>query len=143
MSMKTGRIPGLALGLSFTLIMALAGCSGDSGMVAAVPASGTVTFDGKPLETGSIQFIPEKGRPAGGPIKDGKFTLTTYNENDGAIPGKHAVAVTAFKDVKLKGQSEAQQVPIIPAIYLKPTTSGIAVDVPPGGKTDIAIDLKK
>ena len=69
MSMKTGRIPGLALGLSFTLIMALAGCSGDSGMVAAVPASGTVTFDGKPLETGSIQSSRRSSTsPCGSPL---------------------------------------------------------------------------
>jgi hypothetical protein len=143
MSMKTRCIPGLALGVSFTLVMAVAGCSGDPGMVTAVPASGTVKFDGKPLESGSISFVPEKGRPASGAIKDGKFTMTTYTENDGAIPGKHAVAVTSYKEVQIRGASEPQQVPTIPEIYLKPTTSGIAIDVPPGGKTDIAIDLKK
>lgn len=37
---------------------------------------GEVTFDGQPVEDGTILFEPEsgQGQTAGGPIKDGKFT---------------------------------------------------------------------
>jgi hypothetical protein len=38
--------------------------------------SGTVTYDGKPVEQGSITFLPADGRgpDAGGAIKDGQYT---------------------------------------------------------------------
>jgi hypothetical protein len=97
--MKTRKSSGLAAGLILTL--AVAGCSGDPDMIRAVPAAGTVTYKGKPLETGNIQFHAEKGRSASGAIKDGKFVLTTYEDGDGAVPGKHAVVVSASKEVRV------------------------------------------
>jgi len=133
------RLSGLAAGLA--LILAVAGCSGDPDMVAAVPASGTVTFKGKPLETGTVQFVPTKGRGAVGTIKDGKFTLTTYKENDGAVPGQHTVTVAAYKEVKVKGETEPQQVLIVPEKFANPASSGIVIDIPSGGKEDIVISL--
>jgi hypothetical protein len=53
----------------------LLGCAGgsDTGEV-----SGTVTYDGKPVEDGAISFFPSdgKGPTAGGTIKNGKYTAT-------------------------------------------------------------------
>jgi len=137
--MITRRLSGLAAGLALTL--AVAGCSRDADFTAAVPAAGTVTFKGKPLESGNLQFIPDKGRSAAGAIKDGKFVLTTYEDNDGAIAGKHTVTVTAYKEVKVKGETEPQQVLIIDEKYANPTSSGIAIEIPSGGKQDIEIKL--
>ncbi|SIO65733.1 hypothetical protein SAMN05444166_7812 [Singulisphaera sp. GP187] len=127
--------------LALTLALALAGCSRDSDLVAAVPAAGTITYKGKPLESGNLQLIPEKGRSASGAIKDGKFVLTTYTDNDGAIPGKHTVTVTAYKEVKVKGENEPQQVLIIHEKYANPTSSGLVLEIPSGGKQDIEIKL--
>ncbi len=138
--MKMGRVFVLALSASFS--MTVAACSKHDGL-SPVPAGGTVTLKGEPLASGNIQFYPTSGaRPAGGGIKDGKFTLTTYEGNDGAIPGKHNVSVTAYKDVKVAGQSELQQVLIIPENYANPGTSGISVEIPPAGNTDLKIELK-
>ena len=55
----------LAIGL-------LAGCSGGVGLG---EVSGTVTYDGKPVELGSISFIPIDGNgpSGGGAITDGKY----------------------------------------------------------------------
>jgi hypothetical protein len=48
------------------------GCGGGGGTG---DVSGTVTYDGKPVEQGSISFVPAdgKGPSAGGAIKDGKY----------------------------------------------------------------------
>jgi hypothetical protein len=42
--------------------------------------SGQVTFDGQPLKTGSITFVPADGRTAtaGGSIADGKYEVQSF-----------------------------------------------------------------
>lgn len=73
---------------------AATGC-GD-GLPARVKISGTVMIDGKPLERGFIQVIPEKDRAASAEIgADGKFTLTTFDDNDGCVLGTHKVVVVS------------------------------------------------
>ena len=42
------------------------GCSGSDDGLPREPVSGTVTFDGKPLATGTISFMPTKGSGEGG-----------------------------------------------------------------------------
>ena len=79
------------------LVISCIGCSGDS-RVAVV--RGTVTLDGEPVPEASLTFMPKDGgRPAFG-ITDanGAFTLTTFGENDGAIPGMHSVTITAVEE---------------------------------------------
>jgi hypothetical protein len=138
--MKIRRIRGLVAGLALTL--SVAGCSSDPDKVGAVRAAGTVAYKGKPLETGSIQFIPEKGRSASGAIKDGKFALTTYDEDDGAVPGRHTVVISAYKEVKFPGRVESEQVLIVPERYANAGSSGLTVEIPSGGKQDIELKLE-
>lgn len=78
--------------VAFFALVALVGC-GD-GHPKTYPVSGKVTVNGKPVATGDIMLIPEKGRAAGGPIVDGRFQLTTFDENDGAPKGTYKVVVT-------------------------------------------------
>jgi hypothetical protein len=67
--MRVGR---LFAGLAVCALLA-AGCDG-SGMA---DVSGTVTVDGTPIEEGAITFFPIDGQgpTAGGPIKDGKYSV--------------------------------------------------------------------
>ncbi|MEQ1824767.1 MAG: hypothetical protein ABL921_02440 [Pirellula sp.] len=68
-----------------------------------VPVSGVVTCEGKPIANATVNFTPmaDQGRPEGrrGRValgmtdKDGRFKLTTYANDDGAIVGKHKVTV--------------------------------------------------
>ena len=60
--------------LTMALIVLLAGCSDDR----AAEVTGTVTVDGKPVDEGTISFIPDngKGGTGGGPIKEGRYTAT-------------------------------------------------------------------
>jgi hypothetical protein len=76
----------------FMTIAASLGC-GD-GRPARLAVSGQVLIDGKPLTYGYVRFVPEHGRPSGGRLDDqGRFTLSSYGENDGIIPGVHRVEV--------------------------------------------------
>jgi hypothetical protein len=129
---------GLAAAVAWVVV---SGCGGDSGELPAVPAGGTATFQGKPISKGTIHFQPEKGRPASGPIEGGKFTLTTYKDGDGAVAGKHLVGVEVTEEVKDKDGDTTVKY-IVPQKFANPTSSKITAEVPPGGKTDIVIDVK-
>jgi hypothetical protein len=75
------------------LTLALVGC-GKTGPIAINP---TFLYDDKPLTEASISFVrseKEQGRPAYG-VTDvqGKATLTTYQPDDGVLPGTYRVVV--------------------------------------------------
>jgi hypothetical protein len=75
----------------------LAGCGGSkySGEKR-YPLAGEVTFEGEPIDLGSISFIPEgdNGRPSGGVITDGKYAVP---EENGANAGTHRVQIHWMK----------------------------------------------
>lgn len=92
-------------------------CSGCGGSSQATPATaivrvkGTITFKGKPLTRGQVQFEPkDAGRDAYGKIQpDGTFVLTTFKEGDGAVKGVHRVSVNgAERHVRTKGETEVE-----------------------------------
>jgi hypothetical protein len=70
------------------------------------PVTGTVTVDGVPFTTGKVMFAPiargedrRAGRPALGRLQsDGSFTLSTYEEGDGAVVGEHWATVIRIDD---------------------------------------------
>ena len=64
-----------------------------------VPVSGTVTLDGQAVADVAVTFKPRAsgGRAAVGvTAANGKFTLTTLQSGDGALPGSYAVTLTKF-----------------------------------------------
>jgi hypothetical protein len=138
------RLFGPGLTLALALVVALPGCGGgDPYAVKPVSAAGTVTYHGQPVKKGTILFQPvgEQGRPASGTIEDGKFALTTYREGDGAVAGKHEVAVVATEEQKRKDGDTSVKY-IVPENYASPESSGVTVDVPPGGSRDLRVDIK-
>jgi hypothetical protein len=81
-------------------LAAILGCGDDTGLDKRYPVSGTVKYNGKPVEKGRIDFIPAKpgqGRAAGGDITDGAYSLTTATKDDGALPGSYKVTVSALE----------------------------------------------
>lgn len=100
-----------------------------------VPVSGRVLIDGKPLSKGVIQVFPAHDRMAGSEIRDGQFTLFTYEENDGCVLGKHPVAV-----IGRETRSPMTFLWLAPKKYIDPTTSGLEIDVP-GPRNDVEIRL--
>jgi hypothetical protein len=118
----------------FSFTCSIIGCS--DGLPRRVPVSGRVLLDGKPLERGTVQVFPKDQRMAYGDLgPGGKFTLTTFSENDGCIPGKHPVAVIAYQGI---GSDKIQW--FAPRKYIDPATSGLEIDVP-GPRDDVEINL--
>ncbi|QDV70023.1 hypothetical protein Poly24_37420 [Rosistilla carotiformis] len=74
-----------------TLALCVSGC-GPTKSAPSVRISGTVTLDGKPLETGQISFIPTdgKGNSAGAAVNDGSFDAEVF-------PGAMRVEIIAPK----------------------------------------------
>jgi hypothetical protein len=95
------------------------------------PVHGAVTLDGKPLAGGGVMFVPDRGRGAVGAIaSDGTYTVGTYGETDGAIVGRHKVAVFPGSDTSQFEDLSAQpKTPTIPPRYQSAVTSGIEVEV--------------
>lgn len=86
------------LALGGCLLSCLPGC-GD-GRPRRVRVSGQVLIDGEPLTVGNIRFVPSDARAATGSIgPHGRFTLTTFEKDDGCVPGTHPVVVTAFETI--------------------------------------------
>jgi hypothetical protein len=146
----------LVSGATFAVIALplVLGC-GDSGPKAdietTVTASGTVTFEDAPLEFYQVTFQPEGHRVASG-VSDaaGKFVLGTNKQGDGAVAGSHKVSVVYVGPPNTDpnaGMNDFKPPPPpkvkIPAKYHRPETSGITIEVPAGGSSDLHVDLKK
>lgn len=82
-------------------------------------------IDGEPLTYGFVQVIPKSARAASGEIgKDGRFSLKTFEDNDGVVPGKHAVRITAAEYL-----NETEILWHAPPKYGQPEMSGLSVDI--------------
>lgn len=115
--------PDAALVLLAALLASSAGCS--DGLPERVPVSGTVTIDGAPLTRGSIMFISQGGRPAGGGIdSQGHFELSCYEQGDGATLGLHHVKVTAVEPINERANRW-----LAPKKYADERSSGIEVEI--------------
>lgn len=83
---------------SVLLLVVLLGCSGESGPPR-YRVSGAVTYEGKPVPIGAIQFTPDatqgnSGPPAFADIKDGKYDTAVSGK--GFIGGPQIVAIDAY-----------------------------------------------
>src|SRR4051795_6274008 len=136
-TMRWNRLTRLALlpVLPFWMVA----CGGSRGYDT-VPAKGTVTYKGQPLEKGQIQLLPDNGPAAVGLIENGKFALGTNADGDGAPPGKYRATIFSYKETKSRfGETTSKSV--IPNRYANPDTSGLLVDIPGGGNEAIKVDL--
>lgn len=120
------------------VIALVAGC-GESGPVK-YEVTGKIFYQGKPLPTGNVMFIPEQGPASATAIRpDGSYTLK-------AMPGKHRVGVTAVPVVELPpGAAEWEYnppPPLVPARFGRPETSGVTVVVEPVDRNTIDITLE-
>ncbi len=72
------------------------GCGGGVDRPTVYPVSGTVAYNGKPVAGALVSFFGESAAKEASGITDaeGKFQLSTYGLNDGAVPGMHKVTVS-------------------------------------------------
>ena len=112
----------LGAAIAVTIVVEI-GC-GD-GRPTRLPVSGRVLIDGVPLTKGNIKFVPANGRPSVGKIgEDGRFTLTCYEGDDGALLGKHRVQVASNRII---GDSKIEW--YAPPSYADFRTSGLEVEI--------------
>jgi hypothetical protein len=122
----------------------VSGC-GDAGAAPTVEVNGVITYQGKPVPNVNVTFTPTTGRPATGTTNEsGEFTLSTFGEGDGAVPGTHTVTLSTTEIPPMPGTPEAEQAaaatPPFPAKYSSPTTSDQKVEVKEG-TNDLKIEL--
>ncbi|MBN1394257.1 MAG: carboxypeptidase regulatory-like domain-containing protein [Pirellulales bacterium] len=124
-------------------VLCLSVCYGcGSGRPNLALVSGKVTYQGKPVTEGKIVFHPQKGRQAIGVIDaDGNYRLTTFDNGDGAAPGKYRVTIQAMRasgapraknilDEVKSGIKEAASVEwIVPEKYSRLETSPLTAEV--------------
>jgi hypothetical protein len=128
------------------LVLALlAGCAA-SDQLPTAKVTGKVTYKGKPVPTGTIMFIPEGDKPsATGELKsDGTYELTTYEEGDGAVLGKHSIEINALEDMagKLPEQRSGTPSSLIPDKYSNRSTSNLSAEVEDVEVNTIDFELK-
>lgn len=122
------RFMGLAL-----LLALVAGCGG----APTAEVTGTVRFNGKPVEDGDIVFVPADGKaPAAGKIKDGRFAVR-------ARPGRNKVQIRAARAARGKPDPimGATKRGYIPAKYNTRTT--LEEEVRPGGANELRFELTR
>lgn len=125
------------------------GCGRAPGTAPTARVTGTVTFQGKPVEGVNVAFVPVSGRPAAG-VTDasGNFTLSTFATGDGAVLGLHKVALAEMPD-------DAQPMPgepgwekwknrkaRFPKKYGDAELSGFTAEVVSGKKNVFTFDMK-
>jgi len=138
--MSTLRRIGLLL-----VIVFVSGCGGDVAKQPTVKVTGIVTYEGEPVEGATVVFGAAAGQERGASgITDatGRFNLTTYEKDDGAIVGPFTVAI--FKTETTGGMSPdeehkaiaagqqvkaAETVDKLPAKYKDGPKSGLTADV--------------
>jgi hypothetical protein len=117
------------------------GCGGTNQQ----PLSGTVNWQGKPIERGAINFFPKSsdGMTVGSGIKDGKFSI---DREYGPPPGKYRVEILAFRETGKTEFDVDQNKPVaIDEQYLPKQfnqSSTLETEIQAGKPNDLTFDLK-
>lgn len=162
--MRLKSIPHWFLG-AFLLI-----CIACSGKSKAVKVSGRVTLDGQPLPGATIMFHPADGKgsiASGRTDANGNFRLTTFNVDDGALPGDYKITIEVQKTLDLpvqgnpmlmnekdlkeffmrsspkaraaeaKAKAKDKSKPVVPPVYSDFNKTPLKQRVPPDGVVEI------
>ena len=125
------------------------GCNGDDLLSKRCSVTGTVTFDGKPVEEGQILFTPtgKMGSVAGAAIENGEYYIP---REQGPVAGPHKVTITASRKTgeQMKAMPPAppgQMIDLkeeyIPKKYNEQSTLSISLEA--GENSEVDFDLTK
>lgn len=114
------------------------GCGDSNPPVAKV--TGTVTYKGEPVKSGTVTFMPKGGRPGYGTIVDGKITeVSTFGAKDGAPVGTCQVTVQSIeKGADMYAPTKSN----LPDLYNDPAKSGLSTEIKPGVTNEVKFDLQ-
>lgn len=125
------------------LCVAIGLLSGCSEQPTRYPVAGRILIDGQPVPKGSIQFVPEKGRPFAGKIdENGTFRLAELSVDGagkrlGVAPGKYQVGISSAEIVN---EDSDEMLNHIPRKYADYRTSELVVEID-SPKEDMLIEL--
>jgi hypothetical protein len=126
------------------LAVAASGCT-RSDNPKTYPVNGKVTYRGQPVTSGMVLLTPvESGHAATGNLdKDGSFSLTTFQKDDGAVPGRYQVAVQVFpaEGAGLPGAEFGGKSPPLPQKYASAASSGLTAEIK-AGENQLDLPLK-
>jgi hypothetical protein len=134
--------------LSMCAVCLLQGCG--SQYPTTVPIQGTITYRGKPIDKGEVQFSPKddatgaRRRLAVGEVDaQGSYTLSTFTKGDGAMPGEYAVTITLPKRKSgvevAEGVAPAEQ--FIPTIYSALDKTPLKATIPADASGTLRFDF--
>ncbi len=120
------------------LMMGLSGCGTElpPDQRQVFPASGKVSFQGKPIPDATVRLHPVKppddGKPvyiSRGRVEDGgEYSISTYAIADGAPAGQYRVSLSWQGPLKGLSEDEVDQLrERLPRKYTSPETSGLTV----------------
>lgn len=144
-------------GFVWLSLIAIVGCGGTSddkwtkSRPATYPVTGMVIFKGNPLPNATVVFSSQGENPTaavGRTDEQGAFSLTTFNDQDGAVAGEHQVLITA---TKIKGpppganldevDPTVTEISLIPQKFGEPGKSGLSATVTESGPNQFFFDV--
>lgn len=130
------------------LCLLLTGCGGQP--TTFVVKGKVVYTDGTPVRFGDIETLAVEQRVnARGKIQsDGTFTLTTYQANDGALPGKHQAVIIQTTSIPLAAAAKMPAVKHAHGNDMAPkyrsySTSGLSFTVEPSGPNEVTLVIEE
>ncbi|HXG11924.1 MAG TPA: carboxypeptidase-like regulatory domain-containing protein [Gemmataceae bacterium] len=134
------------------------GCSQDPAAAnrpKVVPAGGQVLYRSQAVEGAHVTFMNAEANQSGYGVTDadGRFTLTTFREGDGVVPGRQKISIRKVEVIDRSkpgfDYSASSEIPppaeerwLIPKRYGRFETSGLTVEVREGGKNEFILELK-
>jgi hypothetical protein len=134
-----------AIGIVGLVLTLGSGCSGGGDGIARQAVSGSVTFDGKPLDHGEIILNPiQAGPSAGGTVAGGAFKI---DRSGGPAAGKYRVMIMSIQPTGRQvpdvegppGSKVAEQANVIPERYNFKTD--LEIEVVREGPNQFTFDL--
>ncbi|HEY7426857.1 MAG TPA: hypothetical protein VH682_21655 [Gemmataceae bacterium] len=137
--------------LALLLLCSLVTSCGKSRFKPLYPVKGRVLVNGEPTADIDVRFHSlddpddQLVSPSGTTDKDGEFTLSTYNANDGVPAGSYAVTMIWLpKDKRGRPQmGKLAKINKLPMSYSDPKTSGFKVEITKGDNTLPPFELHK
>jgi len=122
----------LTLMLSAVISLAVS-CGCDQASSGLVSATGTVTFDGQPLSSGTVTLYQQNAAAGSGEIANGVCHIHQSTSTRGVAPGRYQVAVQCWAiephSVQPDGSIGGPGQSLVPENYTSAQTSGLSVDI--------------
>lgn len=107
-------------------VLSLLGCGGSGLKLQDV--KGKVTFAGKPIAYGTLEFIPDTARGNKGPAGNAEIVNGEYSTRNvggrGVVTGPHVVRITGYEEKPVGSKDET-----VPSTSKPPLFSGYSVNV--------------